>query len=140
MALILNLTGASFFAINNVNVSTPFNQEVNSEFLFGYKFGSKPFYALTSSKSGTEYICTVMASSGSFSEVAVVNSFVGKEEVKVKNKEVDCVSLSRNTFYSHREINSTNGALTLEIPLRNFWQDTKAFQLLLWIKGMSDYS
>lgn len=140
MALILNLTGASFFDINNVNVSTPFNQEVNSEFLFGYKFGSKTFYALTSSKSGTEYICTVMASSGSFSKVAVVNSFVGKEEVKVKNKEVDCVSLSRNTFYSHREINSTNGALTLEIPLRNFWQDTKAFQLLLWIKGMSDYS
>lgn len=109
-------------------------QQVESELLLGYILRSE-FLELDASKtSRLEQVCTVTASSGTFSKVAVVNSFVGKEEVKIKNKKVDCVSLSPNTFYGYREINSTNRNFTLEIPLGNFLHDSKAFQFLLWIK------
>lgn len=119
-----------FFDIyENYKNLTPRN--VNSDFLLGYKLQSKT--------TGTDdfRICNVTALTGIFSEVAVVQSFVGKEDVKIKSKEVDCVSLSHNTFYTYRKIGSTTGTLTLEIPHRNGLQKNKAFQILLWIKGKS---
>lgn len=97
-------------------------------------------YKLQSKTTGTDdfRICSVTASTGIFSEVAVVQSFVGKEDVKIKSKEVGCVCLSHNTFYTYKKIgNSTTGTLTLEIPPRNVLQKNKAFQILLWIKGKS---
>lgn len=117
--------GFSFFDIYN----KPNIRNVNSDFLLGYKLQSKT--------TGTDdfRICNVTALTGIFSEVAVVQSFVGKEDVKIKSKEVDCVSLSHNTFYTYKKIgNSTTGTLTLEIPPRNVLQKNKAFQILLWIK------
>ncbi|XP_052673937.1 uncharacterized protein LOC128156023 isoform X1 [Crassostrea angulata] len=117
--------GFSFFDIYN----KPNIRNVNSDFLLGYKLQSKT--------TGTDdfRICSVTASTGIFSEVAVVQSFVGKEDVKIKSKEVGCVCLSHNTFYTYKKIgNSTTGTLTLEIPPRNVLQKNKAFQILLWIK------
>lgn len=121
------------------NNSTP--RKVNSDFLLGYNLETKTINASEFKKTGMDdfRICSVTASTGIFSKVAVVHSFVGKEDVKIKNKAVDCVSLSHNTFYTYREISSTNGNLTLEIPPRNVLQKNEAFQILLWIKGMSDY-
>nr|XP_011446480.2 uncharacterized protein LOC105341589 isoform X2 [Crassostrea gigas] len=119
--------GSSFFDI--YNKPTTQKEYVNSDFLLGYKLQSKT--------TGTDdfRICNVTALTGIFSEVAVVQSFVGKEDVKIKSKEVDCVSLSHNTFYTYKKIgNSTTGTLTLEIPPRNVLQKNKAFQILLWIK------
>lgn len=105
----------------------------------GYNLQSKTINASSFKTHGTDdfRICNVTASTGIFSEVAVVHSFIGKEDVKIKNKEVDCVSLSHNTFYTYKEIGSTTRTLTLEIPPRNMLQKNKAFQILLWIKGKS---
>lgn len=129
--------GSSFLDI--YNNQTPRKVDVNSDFLLGYNLQSKTINASSFKTHGTDdfRICNVTASTGIFSEVAVVHSFIGKEDVKIKNKEVDCVSLSHNTFYTYKEIGSTTRTLTLEIPPRNMLQKNKAFQILLWIKVTS---